>query len=89
MNELLQPIAKAFGADMPTMYKSIASGTSSTGLGIYITNISSLNWQFELNLVSLVWGAVSCILLTVLSLFVSDAYKSIKKKILAKRDKGR
>jgi len=84
MNEILEPLAKTFGTDIQTMWKSIASGTSSTGLGIYLTNISGLDFQFQVNIVSLFWGALSCIVLTILSLLVSDCYKSIKKKIINK-----
>lgn len=84
MNEILEPIARSFGTDIQTMWKSIASGTSSTGLGIYITNVSGWDFQFQLNLVSLFWGALSCILLTLLSLFVSDTYKFVKKKLFNK-----
>ena len=81
INETLQAIANKLGTDLETMWKSIFSGTSSTGVGIYITNMSGFNWQFELNFVSLIWGAVSCIVLTLLSLLISDAYKYVKKKI--------
>lgn len=81
MNELMKPIAKAFGTDVDTMWKSIFSGTSSTGVGIYMADISSLNWQFELNLISLFWGSMTCIVLTMLSLLVSDLYKFCKRKL--------
>lgn len=82
MNEILEPIAKLFGVDISTMWKSIFSGTSSTGVGIYIANIGGFDWQFQLNVVSLFWGALSCVVLTILSLLVSDIYKYIKKKIV-------
>lgn len=86
MNEILEPVARLFGTDIQTMWKSIFSGTSSTGLGIYITNVSGWNFQFELNIVSLFWGAISCVVLTLLSLFVSDCYKAIKKKIFKNKN---
>lgn len=84
MNEILEPIAKYFGVDISTMWKSIASGTSSTGLGVYLTNASGFDFQFQLNIVSLFWGLISCILLTLVSLFVSDMYKLVKKKYFNK-----
>lgn len=89
MNEILRSLADKLGTDVQTMWKSIFSGTSSTGLGIYITNVSNFNWQFELNLVSLFWGALSCIVLTLLSLLVSDIYKFIKRKLYNSDDKRR
>ena len=81
IDELLRPLADHLGTDVNTMYKSIFSGTSSTGVGIYITNISNLNWEFQLNLISLFWGSISCIILTLLSLMVSDVYKYCKKRL--------
>lgn len=81
MNEILKPIAEKLGTDLQTMYKSIFSGTSSTGVGIYITNISNFSWEFQLNLISLFWGSISCIILTLLSLMVSDVYKYCKKRL--------
>lgn len=85
IHDVLQKLSEKLGYDTQTIWKSTLSGTSSTGLGIYITKISNFNWQFELNFVSLFWGAISCIILTILSLAVSDLYKYIKKKIFANR----
>jgi hypothetical protein len=87
MSEIVKPLANFFGVDISTMWKSIFSGTSSTGVGIYIAKINNINWNFELNIVSLFWGAISAIILTLISLFVSDMYKSIKKYIITKREK--
>ena len=86
INETLQAVANKLGTDIETMWKSIFSGTSSTGLGMYITNISNFNWEFELNVVSLFWGALSCIMLTLLSLLISDAYKYCKRKLCKKKE---
>ena len=86
IDELLRPLADRLGTDINTMWKSIFSGTSSTGLGMYITNISNFNWEFELNVVSLFWGALSCIMLTLLSLLISDAYKYCKRKLCKKKE---
>ena len=85
MEELLRPIADLFKVDIATMWRSIVSGTSSTGIGIYIAD-SSWNWRFEFNMVSLFWATISCIILTVLSMFVQDCYRSVKKKIQDKRE---
>lgn len=85
MERVLEIVSRALGTDVETMWKSIFSGTSSTGLGIYIANVSQLNWHFELNIVSLVWGAVSCVILTLLSLLVSDLYKLCKKRLKKER----
>lgn len=84
INEIIQPIAKALGVDINTMWKSIASGTSSTGVGFYIANIHQFNWQYDVNIVSLAWAALSCVVLTMLSLLVSDLYKLAKKKLFNK-----
>jgi len=85
MDEILKPIANFFGVDISTMWKSIFSGTSSTGVGWYVANIHNFNWQFDVNFVSIVWAAISCVVLTVLSLMVSDLYKMIKKKIINRK----
>lgn len=85
MNEFIKSIAVFFDVDTSTMWKSLASGGTSTGVGIYIADISSLQWQVELNLITLFWGAISCILLTVLSLAVQDIYKTVKSKLKRKK----
>ena len=85
MEELLRPIADFFKVDIGTMWRSVVSGTSSTGIGIYVAD-SSWNWRFEFNMVSLFWATVSCIILTILSMFVQDCYRSVKKKIQDKRE---
>ena len=86
MDELFKPIADFFNVDLGTMWRSVTAGTSSTGIGIYIAD-ASWNWRFEFNMVSLFWATVSCIILTVLSMFVQDCYKTVKKKIQDKKDK--
>lgn len=86
MEELLKPIADFFKVDISTMWRSIASGTSSTGIGMYVAD-ASWNWRFEFNMISLFWATVSCILLTFLSMFIQDCYRSLKRKIQEKRDK--
>jgi hypothetical protein len=86
MEELLKPIADFFNVDIATMWRSVVSGTSSTGIGIYVAD-ASWNWRFEFNMVSLFWATVSCIILTVLSMFVQDCYRSVKKKIQDKKGK--
>ena len=85
MEELLKPIADLFKVDIATMWRSIISGTSSTGIGMYVAD-ASWNWRFEFNMVSLFWATISCIILTVLSMFVQDCYRSVKKKIQDKRE---
>jgi len=85
MDELLKPIAEFFKVDISTMWRSVVSGTSSTGIGIYVAD-TNWNWKFEMNVVSLFWGILSCIILTILSMFIQDCYKSIRKKIQNKRD---
>ncbi len=87
MGEIVKPLANLFEVDISTMWKSIFSGTSSTGLGIYIARINNINWNFELNMISLCWGVLSAIILTLVSLSVSDLYKFIKKSILVKKEK--
>lgn len=87
IHEVIQYIAHTLKTDVSTMWKSIFSGTSSTGAGFYLAKINGFDWQFELNIVSLFWGAVSCILLTLLSLFVSDLYKKyIRKRIIKRKE---
>ena len=84
MEELLRPIADFFKVDIGTMWRSVVSGTSSTGIGIYVAD-ASWNWRFEFNMVSLCWATISCIVLTVLSMFVQDCYRCVKKKFKIKR----
>ena len=86
MEELFKPIADFFKVDIGTMRRSITAGTSSTGIGIYVAD-TSWNWRFEFNMVSLFWATVSCIILTVLSMFVQDCYKFCKKKIQDRKAK--
>lgn len=85
MDDLLKPIADFFNVDISTMWRSVVSGTSSTGVGMYMTNISGWNWRFEMNLISLFWGVVSCIVLTILSMFVQDCYRHVRNKIQNKK----
>lgn len=86
MGELFKPIADFFKVDITTMWRSIVSGTSSTGIGMYVAD-SSWNWQIQFNIISLTWAIVSCIILTLLSMFIQDCYKTVKKKIQDKKDK--
>lgn len=87
MDELVRPIADFFKVDISTMWRSAISGTSSTGIGIFVAD-ASWNWRFEFNIISLFWATLSCIILTVLSMFVQDCYKSVKKKIQDKKKKN-
>ena len=89
MSEIVKPLANFFGVDISTMWKSIFSGTSSTGVGIYIAKINNISWNFDINMISLFWGVVSCIVLTLVSLLVSDIYKSIKKYIITRKERKR
>ena len=84
MDELIRPIAEFFRVDISTMWRSLISGTSSTGIGIYVAD-ASWNWRFEFNIISLFWATVSCIILTFLSMFIQDCYRYVKKKIQNKK----
>ena len=84
--EIFNRIAEGLNTDTLTLFKSLFSGSTSTGAGIYMTN-ASLNWQFEMNFVNIIWALVTCILMTLVSLAITDTYKSIKKKIIEKREK--
>lgn len=86
MDELFRPIADFFKVDLGTMWRSVTAGTSSTGIGIYVAD-ANWNWQFQFNIISLAWAIISCIVLTILSMFIQDCYRSVKKKIQSKKDK--
>lgn len=85
MDELFKPIADFFKVDLGTMWRSVTAGTSSTGIGIYVAD-ANWNWQFQFNIISLTWAIISCIVLTILSMFIQDCYKAVKKKIQDKRN---
>jgi hypothetical protein len=82
---MFERIANMLNTDTSTLWKSLFSGSTSTGAGIYITN-TSLNWQFEANFINIAWALLTCILMTMVSLFITDCYKGIKAKIKEKRE---
>lgn len=84
MSEHLKLIAEKLGVDTGTMVKSLFSGSASYGVGAYIANIKTFQWETETHLVTLIWGALTCIILTILSSIVSDLYKLLKNKISGK-----
>jgi len=83
---MLKHIADMLGTDSSTLGKSMFSGGTSTGVGIYITQLQ-LEWQFDINIVNIFWALVTCVLMTFVSLLITDCYKSVKAKLKAKREK--
>ena len=83
---MFERIANMLNTDTSTLWKSLFSGSTSTGAGIYITQLN-LNWEFSLNVVNVFWALITCILMTLISLTITDCYKSIKKRIIEKREK--
>lgn len=83
---MFDKLAGMLGTDTTTLYKSLFSGSTSTGAGIYITKIS-LDWQFDVNFVNVFWALITCVLMTLVSLTITDCYKSVKKRIIEKREK--
>lgn len=84
MGEYLKVLASKFGVDSSTMSKSLFSGGASYGVGNYIASVRTFQWETETHLVTLIWGALTCIVLTLLSSIMSDLYKLTKKKLTRK-----
>lgn len=83
---MLNKISEMLGTDPSTLGKSLFSGGTSTGAGIYITQIQ-LEWQFDVNIVNVAWALVTCILMTMVSLFITDCYKETKNRIKRRKEK--
>lgn len=85
---MLRQIAEMLGTDPNTLGKSMFSGSTSTGAGIYITQMQ-LEWQFDVNIVNIFWALVTCVLMTLVSLFITDCYKSVRGKIRKRKEEKR
>lgn len=82
---MFNKIAEVLGTDLPTLYKSIFTGSTSTGVGYLATAVNN-NWNIELHLIDIFWALITCILLTLVSLLITDCYKTLKKKFFSKKD---
>lgn len=82
---MIDRIANMFNVDLNTLYKSLGISGTSTG-GVYIARAQSMNWEFQANIVDLVWAVVTCIVLTVISLLVTKLCRKIE-KVLSKPKK--
>lgn len=86
MEELFKKISEMLSTDIQTLYKSFILGTTSTG-AVEVAKVANSGWELQSKSIDLCWAIVTCIILTLVSLFVTECYKSIKKKVIERRKK--
>lgn len=83
---MFEKLANMFGTDLSTLYKSIGIGGTSTGVG-YVVQAEKVGWEVQANLIDLAWAVLTCIILTMVSLFISKCYRKIEKYFDEKKKK--
>lgn len=86
MEELFKKISEMLSTDIQTLYKSVILGTTSTG-AVEVAKVANSGWEIQSKSIDLCWAIITCIILTLVSLFVTECYKSIKKKVIERRKK--
>lgn len=80
MELIFQKIAEMLSTDIQTLYKSFLVGSTSTGAGA-VAKAANTGWNLEVRGMDLCWALITCIILTLVSLFITDLYKTVKKRI--------
>lgn len=83
---MFEKLANMFGTDLSTLYKSMGIGGTSTGVG-YVVQAEKVGWNVQANLVDMAWAVLTCIILTMVSLFISKCYRKIEKHFDEKKKK--
>jgi hypothetical protein len=80
VGELFQKIAQMLNTDLSTLYKSVTVGSTSTAVGA-VAKAANQGWETQIHLIDIFWALLTCVLLTLTSLLITDLYKTIKKRI--------
>lgn len=81
---IINKIAEMLNTDLQTLGKSLGIGGTSTGVG-YLVQAEKVNWNIQANLVDLVWAVLTCIILTLVSLFITKCYKKLESYFAKKK----